>query len=241
MNKTINELVALTELANDDELIVYDVSEGTSKKIKKSDFVTTSIASGNLKPPTSDTIAQSIVKLGSYDSQPTLQDALTTIFNSLTVGMPITLSFSYYGSFVGTAFKYGSGQYYGMMIVTRNDGVQYIYTNSAGTTTLSGGLEKGSVQSANQEFTAEWIKINKTVQLTVTTTGGSLVSAGNYTISGIPKVDVSSGTRAGGVLVTWGAFIAGYMIVLPNTNEILLVITANIQTSCESHLTYICQ
>lgn len=56
MNKTINELVALTELANDDELIVYDVSEGTSKMIKKSDFVTTSIASGNLKPPTSNAV-----------------------------------------------------------------------------------------------------------------------------------------------------------------------------------------
>lgn len=65
MNKTINELVALTELANDDELIVYDVSEGTSKKIKKSDFVTANIASGNLKPPTSNAVAKSI----SYSTQ----------------------------------------------------------------------------------------------------------------------------------------------------------------------------
>ena len=88
MNKTINELVALTELANEDELIVYDVSEGTSKKIKKSDFVTTNIESGNLKPPTSNAVAfmndLSIKKY--WNNDPNVNTDVLEIADTMTIG-----------------------------------------------------------------------------------------------------------------------------------------------------------
>lgn len=64
MNKTIHELNALVTLANDDELIVYDVATGTSKKIKKSDlknqlasdFIIDAVQDGNLKAVTSNAV-----------------------------------------------------------------------------------------------------------------------------------------------------------------------------------------
>lgn len=39
MNKTIHELTQLTEVAESDELIVYDVSEATSKKVTKQNLL----------------------------------------------------------------------------------------------------------------------------------------------------------------------------------------------------------
>lgn len=39
MNKTINELTALTDAVSSDELIIYDVSTGESKKITKQNLL----------------------------------------------------------------------------------------------------------------------------------------------------------------------------------------------------------
>lgn len=63
MNKTINELEALTELASGDELIAFDISEGKSKKITNQNLLKTvtpvnSVTSGDMHPVTSNAVAR---------------------------------------------------------------------------------------------------------------------------------------------------------------------------------------
>lgn len=90
MNKTIHELNALISLANDDELIVYDVATGTSKKIKKSDLknqlagdlIVDTVQDGNLKAVTSNAVFDYVNTVNKVKSIFTVADSVTVPANN---------------------------------------------------------------------------------------------------------------------------------------------------------------
>lgn len=123
MNKTIHELNALVTLANDDELIVYDVATGTSKKIKKSDlknqlasdFIIDAVQDGNLKAVTSNAVFDSLNIIGGYLEVTTAMTCLA----SETLGT-LTLAKGFYLVIYTSSF------------VTDDGATQFSLTNGTG-------------------------------------------------------------------------------------------------------------
>ena len=107
MNRTINELDALTELADGDELIAFDVSDSKSKKITKENF---------LKVIQKDTVIKKNVTItGTSDINADIQTLINTIINE-GIG-------TYIGEFKRTGQTYGS---YRLSYYVDGDGSQSV-------------------------------------------------------------------------------------------------------------------
>lgn len=102
MNKTIDELNALTSADNGDELIIFDVSENTSKKITKSNILqevapVDAVTSGNTHPATSNAVYNAVSAITPVDSvtdgetKPPTSNAVYNALANNTVVVPYNL------------------------------------------------------------------------------------------------------------------------------------------------------
>ena len=160
MNKTIHELNALVSLANDDELIVYDVATGTSKKIKKSDLknqlagdlIVDAVQDGNLKAVTSNAVFDALAGKANTYYMNVPYSTYTTLESAVKRACDILLAESSFlsGKTVTVCLEWG-GNTIVNCLATKYTTDWLIINGNTSNTTFYGGYISGTWEFYNKD------------------------------------------------------------------------------------------